>query len=74
MTCAGNPVSLTSSGSPANFWTFTLSGLGSTGQQGCAYVTMDKTNLITVVTSKGYNNPSCIVSANTVERQLEVRY
>jgi len=73
MTCNG--LNITLSGS-FPFWSFILSGLGSEGQ-GCARVTVDKTNLpITTITSKGYNNGGslCIKKTNTVERELELNY
>lgn len=62
-----------------SFWSFTVSKLGS-GEQGCAKVTVDKTNLpITQIISNGYNNGgsdpgSCVQGSNTVERQLEINY
>jgi hypothetical protein len=66
--------------SPANFWSFTVSGLGS-GGQGCAVVTVTKTfspNTAKIV-SKGYNNGGsvqgfCTQSSNTIERELDVNY
>lgn len=81
MTCAGNSsISVTPSGSPTNFWSFTISGLGSE-KQGCAKVTVDKTPLNdpkTIITSNGYNNNvsgTCSTpGSNTVERQIEVKY
>jgi len=75
MSCAGNTITITSSGSPASFWSFTVPGLGSAGQ-GCAKVTVDKTTTPTHVISKGYNDggSSCVQGPNSVERQLELNY
>lgn len=75
MICAGNSFSKPVP-SPANFWSFTLSGLGS-GGQGCSKVTVDKrVSPITQIISRGYNNggSSCTQSLNTVERQIELNY
>lgn len=78
MLCLGGTVTLTGS-SPS--WSFILSGLG--GGQGCAKVTVDKTNpLKTILVSKGYNNGgggsapnwTCTPGLNTVERQIELSY
>lgn len=81
MTCAGNPP--TSFISLTNFWSFTISGLGSE-KQGCANVTVDKRPLNkipqeypgTIITSNGHNDNGggCTSGSNTVERQLEVKY
>lgn len=71
--CLGNTITLNGS-SPV--WSFNISGLGAgNNPQGCATVTVNKTNPTTVVTSKGYNNSGCNTNSSTaVERQLEVRY
>ncbi len=74
MNCANNPVSISSITS--SFWTFTISGLGNSGQ-GCAIVTVDKTPPGTIIISKGYNNgdSSCnSLNVNRVERELKVTY
>jgi hypothetical protein len=84
MSCAGNDITLDADGSPADFWTFKVSQLGS-AQQSCAIVTVDKTALspegiiLTSIISKGYNNGGgtageCNVGSNTVERQIEANY
>lgn len=53
-------------------WSFTLTGLNSSGK-GCAMVSVDKSNpLNTNVISKGYND--CIQTTNKVERVLELNY
>ncbi|OGI94589.1 hypothetical protein A3A03_02535 [Candidatus Nomurabacteria bacterium RIFCSPLOWO2_01_FULL_40_18] len=70
--------------SPDNFWTFTVSEFGSSGQS-CAIVTVDKTitfscgsfNCTTTVTSKGYNvgDLNCdSTDPNRIEREIEVTY
>jgi len=75
ITC--NNSSIIANESPALFWSFIISGLGS-GGQGCAKVTVDKRNLpITQLVSKGYNDggSTCTTqTSNSVERQLELNY
>jgi hypothetical protein len=73
-----NPIILSHPGGISQVWDFTLTGLGSSGQ-GCAKVTVDKTDTttpLTKITSKGYNkgSPDCVSTTNTVERELEVTY
>jgi len=62
---------------PGTTTTFVLSGLAHTGQ-GCAIVTVDKTNPpATKLISKGYNfgSPACnSTSSNLVEREIELDY
>jgi hypothetical protein len=71
MNCAGSVITIIQN--PPSFWSFTISGLGN-GGQGCAKVTVDKTDLNPIFTSKGYNNGgyTCISGPNTVERQIEL--
>lgn len=75
MTCSG--LSIIPVASPANFWTFVITGIGSSSQS-CAKVTVDKTvPPATVITSKGYNigSGACnYTNPNHIERELEVRY
>ena len=77
MTCAGDTPTITPSGTPPNYWSFSLIGLGESGQ-GCAKVTVDKSALPkTKIISKGYNNgvgSNCTPGSNTVERELELTY
>ena len=78
MPCLGGSVSLTPTGSPPTFWSFTLSGLGS-GGQGCTKVTVDKRSSVeptTTIISKGYNNGggTCTSGPNTVERETDLSY
>ena len=75
--CLGNPINLEGN---FPFWSFVISGLGSTGQS-CAKVTVskDNTSILTTTTiiSKGYNvgDKNCSSSnPNRVERELEVTY
>ncbi len=61
-----------------NPWTFTLSGLGESGNS-CANVTVEKISgppKQTIIISKGYStgSPSCTSVANNVERELMVNY
>ncbi|MFA6257803.1 MAG: hypothetical protein WC671_02200 [Candidatus Paceibacterota bacterium] len=77
MICLGGIISIIKNDlSP--YWSFELSGLGG-GEQGCAKVTMDKTDpSITKVISKGYSNngsdTSCQPTFNSTERQIELSY
>ena len=81
ITCAGNTITVTPSGSPATFWIFTVPLLGN-ASKGCAKVTVDKTTAVTEVISKGYNvgsggtppNATCTQSANSVEREIDLTY
>lgn len=76
VTCLGGSIILSGR---YPFWTFILSGLGSTGQ-GCARVSVNKSNSsITSVVSRGYNNGGkvagfCRQGLNTVERELDLNY
>jgi len=58
-------------------YNFNVVSLGSENQS-CAIVTVDKTNVLTKIISKGYNDGggagSCTQGENTVERQLELTY
>ena len=78
ITCAENSFP-TPAPSPANFWKFTIFGLGN-GGQGCAIVTVDKTiSTQTAIISKGYNTGgnvagACVPVANSTERQIELNY
>lgn len=59
-------------------WTFTIVGLGNTGQ-GCAKVVVDKRSLVsptTTIIAKGYNNGgnTCVAGANTIEREVKTSY
>ena len=72
--CVGNTASTTPLS--ADSWSFTVYGLGSAGQ-GCAKVTVDKTNpILTTITSKGYNDggSSCTQGPNSVEREIVSSY
>ena len=85
MNCAGSNITLNILSSLS--WNFVIPKLSS-GGQGCAIVTVDKSDSrscasSTCVTSKGYNNGSdissppdwaCNPSSNAVERQLELSY
>lgn len=77
MSCAGSAIALTQS--PANFWTFVVSGLGSTAQS-CTKVTVNKTiSPKTAVISKGYNIGSFdgLCTSNNpdrIERELTITY
>jgi hypothetical protein len=77
MSCAGSAITVTGSGTPTNFWTFVVSGLGNSGQS-CAKVTVDKTlSPKTTIIAKGYNigNVACdSANPNRIERQLQVSY
>lgn len=74
--CLGGYISLSGS---FPVLSFIMSGLGTNGQ-GCAIVTVDKTNLsaITLI-SKGYNigggvSGSCNPGSDSIERVLELSY
>jgi hypothetical protein len=62
-------------------WTFTIIGLGNTGQ-GCAKVVVDKRPPVppitatTTIIAKGYNNggSTCVSGTNTIERELKTSY
>ena len=77
ITCAGVTLNPIFSGD-ANVWSynFTITNLGSGGQD-CAKITINKDiTPSTLVVSKGYNNggSSCVSSSNTVERELDLTY
>lgn len=79
ISCLGGEVLLTEL-IPSSKWSFTLSGLGN-GGQGCAIVTVDKTDVSpdpeTIITSKGYDigDSECLsINPNRVERQIELSY
>ena len=83
----GNPISTYCSGNfinistPGPTWTFILLGLGP-DQKGCAVVTMDQTNPLKRITSKGYNlggdaQQYCSLDpfiAGRIERIIQVTY
>lgn len=72
MNCTGSAINFVTT----NPWSFIVPGLDST-LQGCAVVTITKTNTpTTLIVSKGHNNgsPTCVAATNTVERQLEINY
>jgi hypothetical protein len=82
MNCNGLPITITGTGSPANIWTFVVSGLGSTGKA-CTKVTVDKSSDVvlpatTAITASGYNNGSgsgvCNPLPSAVERVLQTSY
>ncbi len=79
MNCASNYITITG---PAPTWTFTILGLGSTGNS-CAKVTVFKDtttnppNIYTTITAKGYNvgDSTCASSSNSrVEREIRISY
>ena len=75
MNCAGNNITITTV-VPSAVWSFTVKGLGKSGQ-GCSKVTVDKSvSPTTHIVSKGYNNggATCLQDVNSVERQLELNY
>lgn len=75
MNCGG--LSITPVQSPPNFWTFAVTGLGSSSAS-CAKVTVDKrASPVTTIVSKGYNVGSGACNSNNptrTERQLDVTY
>ena len=59
-------------------WSFIMSGLGYE-ERGCAKITLDKTNSLIKLVSKGYNVGGeipglCAPGPNSVERVLELNY
>ena len=72
-----NSSTIVTNENPTTYWSFNISGLGSSSQS-CAYVTVDKTNPpITIITSKGYNigDTTCSPSnPNRIEREIKVTY
>lgn len=75
LVCNNNAISTVES--PASFWTFALSGLGSSGQS-CAKVTVNKTvSPNTAVIAKGYNIGDATCSSSNpdrIERELKTNY
>ncbi len=76
--CAGNFIAISN---PGNTWTFKLLGLGPR-QTGCAVVTVDHTNPVRKIISKGYNIGGDALQAceltpfisGRVERIIEITY
>ncbi|MBU1727720.1 hypothetical protein KKA39_00140, partial [Patescibacteria group bacterium] len=85
LNCAGSNINLIGAISPENaFWSFHISGLGSTGRS-CARVNVSKdyttTPTTTTIISKGYSSDDlnsddtfCTPGPKAVERELEVTY
>lgn len=83
VSCNGLTVIISPTGSPANIWTFVISGLGSAGKA-CAKVRVDKSSDVpspatTTITASGYNkgggiSGACTPGSSNVERVLQTSY